>query len=143
LLLAGCGVFTAPAPTPAEMDDVIAQLVLRGATIHRLVSGDAGCPSSSLHDNAVHMEISLGTQSATHEIYLLRWRRPSDYDAAAQPFTDCVTEFASLNPAQTVSQVDSNPWRAFGPGWTPEVQQTLLEALHAAGGANSVASMAP
>jgi len=143
LLLAGCGAFVAPAPTPAEMDDVIAQLVLRGATIHRLVSGDAGCPSSSLHDNAVHMEISLGSQSATHEIYLLRWRRPTDYDSAAQAFADCVAEYGSLDAAQTVSQVDSNPWRAYGPGWTPQVQQTLLDALHAAGGADSVASMTP
>ena len=134
VLLTACGVFTAPAPTPAEMDDVIAQLVLRGATIHRLVSGDAGCPSSGLHDNAVHMEISLDTQSATHEIYLLRWRRPSDYDAAAQAFTDCVTEYGSLNAGQVVSQVDSNPWRAYGPGWTPQLQQTLVDALHAAGG---------
>ena len=134
LLLAGCGAFVAPAPTPAEMDDVIADLVLRGATVHRLVSGDAGCPSQDLHDNAIHMEIALGSQSATHEIYLMRWRRQSDYDAAAQSFADCVAEYQAANPTQTVTQLEANPWRAYGPGWTPQVQETLQAALEAAGG---------
>ena len=134
LLLTGCGAFVAPAPTPAEMDDVIADLVLRGATVHRLVSGDAGCPSQDLHDNAIHMEIALGSQSATHEIYLMRWRRQSDYDAAAQDFADCVAEYQTANPDQTVTQLEANPWRAYGPGWTPQVQETLQAALEAAGG---------
>jgi hypothetical protein len=134
LLMTGCGAFTAPAPTPAEMDDVIADLVLRGATVHRLVSGDAGCPSQDLHDNAVHMEIALGTQSATHEIYLFRWRRQSDYDSAAQAFADCVAEFQAANPTRTVTQLEANPWRAYGPGWTPQVVETVRAALEAAGG---------
>jgi hypothetical protein len=134
LLLCGCGAFVEPAPTPAEMDDVIADLVLRGATVHRLVSGDAGCPTQDLHDNAIHMEIALDDQSATHEIYLMRWRRQSDYDVAAPAFADCVAEYQAANPERTVTQLEANPWRAYGPGWTPQVQQTLQAALEAAGG---------
>ena len=135
LLLAACGTFTAPVPTPQEMDDVIAELVLHGGSVHNLVSGDAGCPTSDLHDNAIHFDLALGNQSATHEVYLLRWRRQADYDAAAQAFADCVAEYQALHPEQPVSQLESNPWRAYGSGWTPQVEETLRAALQAAGGA--------
>ena len=135
ILFIGCGVFVAPSPTPAEMDDVISALVLRGVTIHTLVSGDAGCPGSRLHSNGVHMEVALGAQSSLHTIYLLRWRAPSDFTASAQEFADCVTEFEAAHPGNIISQVEANPWRAYGPGWTDQVRTTLLDALHASGGA--------
>lgn len=135
LLLVGCGVFVAPSPTPKEMDDVIAQLVLRDVTIHTLVSGDAGCPGSSLHSNGVHMEVAIGAQSALHTIFLLRWRQPSDFAAATQEFVDCVAEYAAAHPGNTMSQVEADPWRAYGPGWTEQLQTILLDALHASGGA--------
>lgn len=116
------------------MDDVIAALVLRQITIHRLVSGDAGCPSSDLHNNAVKLEVSIGDRSATHEVYLLRWRRSTDFADGAQAFAYCVVEYQALHPGQAVSQVESQPWRAYGPGWPVDLGQTLLDALHAAGG---------
>lgn len=133
LLLVACGTFTEPAPTPAEMDDVIAALVLRGVTVHRLTSGDPGCPSRDLQDNAVHMEVALGAQSALHDIYLLRWRRASDFDAAAQSFADCVAQYEVQNPGRQTGQLEANPWRAYGPFWTPELDATVADALHAAG----------
>ncbi len=134
LTVAACGNFTAPIPTPGTMDDVIAGLVLRGVTVHRLVSGNAGCPSSELHNNAVMLEVSIDDRSATHAIYLLRWRRASDYAGSAQAFADCVAEYQALNPGQTVSRVESEPWRAYGPGWPPDLAPRLLDALRAAGG---------
>ena len=133
-LCVGCGSFEAPAPTPESMDDVIANLVLRGASIHNPVSGDAGCPSSDLHDNAVKFDVALGAQSATREVHLLRWRRQSDFDAAAQAFEDCVTEFRALHPNVQVTTLDLYPWRAYGPGWSPQFGQLLSDALAASGG---------
>ena len=134
VLVAGCGSLEAPAPTPESMDDVIANLVLRGASIHNPVSGDAGCPSSDLHDNAVRFDVALGTQSATHEVYLLRWRRQSDFDASAQAFNDCVDEFRALHPDVQVTALDLYPWRAYGPSWGPQLGQLLSDALAASGG---------
>lgn len=134
LTVAACGTFTAPIPTPGTMDDVIAGLVLRGMTVHRLVSGNAGCPSSALHSNAVMMEVAIDDRSATHAIYLFRWRRAGDYANSAPAFADCVAEYKALNPSQSISQVESGPWRAYGPGWPPELGPELVEALRAAGG---------
>lgn len=135
LTVAACGNFTAPIPTPGTMDDVIAGLVLRGMTVHRLVSGTAGCPSSELHSNAVMMEVAIDARSATHALYLFRWRRPGDYADSAQAFADCVAEYEALNPGQSISQLESEPWRAYGPGWPPDLAPRLLDALRAAGGA--------
>jgi len=134
LTVAACGNFTAPIPTPGTMDDVIAGLVLRGVTVHRLVSGNAGCPSSELHNNAVMLEVSIDDRSVTHAIYLLRWRRASDYAGSVQAFADCVAEYQALNPGQTVSRVESEPWRAYGPGWPADLGPRLVDALRAAGG---------
>lgn len=134
MVVIGCGSFSAPAPSPGTMDDVIAALVLRGVTVHRLVGGDAGCPSSDLHSNAVHMQVALGSQSATHEIYLFRWRRAVDFDSSGQAFADCIAEFESLNPARPVDRLEARPWRAYGPGWTEQLRATLDAALLAVGG---------
>lgn len=123
-----------PAPSPGTMDDVIAALVLRRVTIHRLVSGDPGCPSSDLQSNAVKLEVSIGDRSASHEIYLLRWRRSSHFADSAQAFADCVVEYQSRNPQQSVSQVESEPWRAYGPGWPPDLGPLILDALRSEGG---------
>ena len=135
LLAAGCSnVGQAPAQTPGSMDDVIAELVLRGASVHNLVSGDAGCPSSGLHDNAVRFDVALGSQSATREVYLLRWRRQSDFDASAQAFAECVNEYRALHPGVQVSALELYPWRAYGPGWGTQFADILHAALVAAGG---------
>jgi hypothetical protein len=134
LVVIGCGPVPTPVPTPGTMDDVIAALVLRGISIHQLVSGDPGCPSSDLHDNAVKLEVSLDARSASHAIYLIRWRRTANFGDAAQPFNDCAAEYQALHPGQTVSQVESEPWRAYGPGWPPDLAPRLLDALRAAGG---------
>jgi hypothetical protein len=133
-LVVGCGVFVAPAPTPAEMDDVISNLVLRGVTVHDLVSGDTGCSIPTLQGNAVHMEISLETDSSIQTVYLLRWRRASDFAGSSQEFADCVAQYQAAHPGQTISQLEANPWRAYGPAWTPVLRDTLLDALHASGG---------
>jgi hypothetical protein len=134
LLLSGCGAFNAPAPTAEAMDDVIANLVVRGVTVHQLVSGDAGCPEASLHDNAVRLDISLPNEPGEYSVYLLRWRRPTDYDAAAQLFADCVASFSEAHSNLATTVIEADPWRAYGPVWPPAVESTLREALLASGG---------
>jgi hypothetical protein len=133
VLAAGCYGNSTPGPTPGSMDDVIAQLVLQNVTVHRLTSGDAGCPTSTLHDNAVHVELAIGAQSALHDVYLLRWRNQADYDAAAADFEACVEEFAAAHPGSQMGAVESAPWRVYGPFWTPQLDQIIRNALTGAG----------
>ena len=116
------------------MDDVIAAIVLQDVTVLHLTSGDAGCPSSSLHDNAVHLTVAIGAQSMSHEIYLLRWRNKTDYDAAATAFAECIAEFQALNPRFQVSQLQAGPWRAYGPLWSTQLRTILENALRTVGG---------
>lgn len=130
----GCGGIGAPTATPGGMDDVIANLVLRDVTVLRLVSGDPGCVSSALHDNAVHLTVAIGAQSVAHEIYLLRWRDQADFEAAATDFEACVADYRALNPGFTVSTLERAPWRAYGPTWTDMLRSILEDALLAAGG---------
>jgi hypothetical protein len=121
LCISACTTGPTPTPTPGGMDDAIANLVLRGITVRGLVSGDPGCPTSDLHDNAVHLEVSYGSLSSLRQIYLFQWRRASDFDAASAAFNDCVAEFSETAPGVNVSTVEASPWRAYGPNWTPEL----------------------
>lgn len=134
LLVVGCYGNSGPGPTPGSMDDVIANIVLQDVTVLRLTSGDAGCPTSSLHDNAAHLTLVIGNQSASHEVYLLRWKNQREFDDATADFTACLDEFRALNPASTVSAINSPPWRVYGPSLDGPIGPILFNALRAAGG---------
>jgi len=116
------------------MDDVIANIVLQDVTVLHLTSGDAGCPTSSLHDNAVHLSLVIGGQSASHEVYLLRWKNQAEFDHAADDFAACVDEYRALNPTLQVGVLDSPPWRAYGPSLSGPIGVIVFNALRAAGG---------
>lgn len=134
LSVGGCYGDSGPGPTPGEMDDVIANIVLQNTTVLHLTSGDAGCPTSALHDNAVHLTVVIDAQNASHEVYLLRWKNQAAFDAAQTDFAACVSEFTAANPGASVTQLDEFPWRAYGPGWTTQLSAILTNALRAAGG---------
>lgn len=137
-LVVGCYGSTAPSATPGSMDDIIANIVLQDVTVLNLTSGDAGCPTSSLHDNAVHLTLVIGAQSASHEVYLLRWRNQAEYDEAAEDFAVCLEEFRALNPGMAVSAINSPPWRVFGPSLNSPIGPILANALLAAGGGSGI-----
>ena len=132
--LVGCTGVTVPTPSPQDMTGVVSALVLRGVTIGQVTAGDAGCPGSSLHSNAARIDLSLGPGARDHSVYLFRWRRPADFDAAAGPFADCVARHAAQAPTPVADVIEVRPWRAYGAGWTRELNALLQEALRAAGG---------
>jgi hypothetical protein len=134
LLAVGCTGISAPSPTPGSMDEVIANIVLQDVTVLHLTSGDAGCPQSGLHDNAVHLELVIGSQSASHEVYLLRWKNQREFDDATPDFTACLDEYRALNPGSTVSAINSPPWRVYGPSLNGPIGPIIFNALRAAGG---------
>ena len=133
LALAVAGCYSSPGPSPVGgIEDVIANLVLRGVTVTSSVSGDAGCSDPTLHDNAVHLSVSYQNQST--ELYVLQWRRTSDFDAAAAAYANCVADFRTHNPGSAVATVDVPPWRAFGEDPTGQVMPLVTSAMREAGG---------
>lgn len=134
LVVGGCYGDSGPGPTPGTMDDVIAAIVLQNITVLHLISGDAGCSTSSLHENAVHLTAVIGAQDASHEVYLLNWKNQATFDAAANDFAACQSEYETLHPGAALTELDAYPWRAYGPGWTPELYNKLAAALTAVDG---------
>lgn len=130
----GCYGDTGPGPTPGSMDDVIGAIVLQEITVLHLTSGDAGCSTASLHENAVHMTLVIGAQSASHEVYFFNWKNQAKYDAAAADFAACMAAFQASNSGASMTRLDAYPWRAYGPGWTTQLYSKLVNALTAAGG---------
>ena len=135
VLAVGCGTTGQPSPSAGNLDDVVANLVLRGFTVHRLISGDAGCQAATLHDNAVHLITSLSGDPQQRDVYLLRWRRASDFDASRDSFEVCVAQFTAAHPESQVTTLDSRPWRAFGRDWPAQFRDAFAAALKASGGA--------
>lgn len=134
LTLVGCGA-PSPSPTAGDMSAVMGALALRGATIHQQVSGDAGCAASTLHANALRIDLTLAQDGTDYEVFLFRWRRPADYEASAEPFEACLEEYAgSIVGEVDVESIEVPPWRAFGPAWTDELRRTLEGALRATAG---------
>jgi hypothetical protein len=134
VLIAACAGTSAPVATAAGMDEVVANLVTRGVTVHRHVSGDAGCPESGLHDNALRIDVSLSGQPDEYAVYLFRWRRDSDFVAASADFAACVASFSAANQGSGVSTIELPPWRAYGPDWSPQIEQVVRDAIQASGG---------
>ena len=134
-IAAACGTGS-PSPSAAEMTEFLQGLVLRGATIHEQVGGDAGCSDSTLYGNALRLELTLAQDGNDYEVFVFRWRKPTDFDASAVRFEGCLDEFASGSARDAnVESVEVRPWRAFGPGWSPELRATLEETFRASGGA--------
>jgi hypothetical protein len=131
--LLGCsGPAAAPSP-PREVGEVLAALALRGLTVEQQVAGDAGCLDSALHRNAVRLVISPADEAARYTVYLLGWRRPSFFADAAPAYQACVNEYARRT-GEAVESVESQPWRAYGPGWPENLRAAVESALRAGGG---------
>jgi hypothetical protein len=107
---------------------------LRGAAITDQVAGDTGCSDPSLVGNAVRLDVRMPGESASSPVYIFRWRRESDFDAAASSFATCIADFTQRTAAPRVDQDDADLWRAYGPNWSPSLRDAVAAAIHQAGG---------
>ena len=132
LVIAACyGGGSRPTPLPGELADVISGLVLRGATITRHVSGDAGCEDPRLYGNAVRLDVSITPAAEPSTVYVLGWRRQSDFDNDAAAFADCVASAEATHGAEA-TVIESPPWRAYGVGWSGDLREAVEESIRAA-----------
>ena len=131
-IIAACAA-SAPTPAPGDFGDAMSALVLRGVTVVGQTSGDAGCQADLLHRNAARLAVSVAGDEAIYDVYLFRWRRDSDFTAAAPSFAACLDEHSD-RAGLPVMAVESSPWRAYGTGWSNELRAVVEQALRAAGG---------
>ena len=129
LALVGCSGVTTPTPPPGGFQDIVASLVLRGATITDQVAGDAGCTDPTLYGNALRLDVQMPGDAGSRPVHLLGWRRPGDYDAAGPAFAACLATYDAADPASEVTTVEAPPWRAFGRDWSAELRSAVEQAL--------------
>ena len=132
-LLAGCGsvVASPPLPTPGGYTEVFEAWALNGVSVHERTSGDPGCGDQSLADNAVHVVVTMAPDDQPRDVYLFRFRNTVRW-ADAGPVVDAcqgIFEAISARAGGPVSRMDVSPYRAFGDGWSPELQAALARGL--------------
>ncbi len=132
LLVAACGTTAGPGPTLGDLTAVEQALALRGATIVNGVGGDPGCTGTELHSNAVRFDVRVGDEPV-RSVYLFRWRRPAQFDDAADEFARCLATFEATAD-EDVTTLEVRPWRAFGAGWSEPLGITVEDALRSVGG---------
>ena len=126
-------------PTPLPQTGVFAQIALQGGAVERAISGDAGCPDPRQAPYAIHVVVRMpATAPTTTDVYLFTYADDAAWKREEQAFETCRAEYAAGPDAagRAVPHLDVSPYRAFGPGWIPEVEQALNRALEksAAGG---------
>ena len=132
-LLAACGsvVGSPPLPTPGGYTEIFESWALNGIAVHERTSGDPGCGDQSLADNAVHVVVSLPPDPSPRDVYLFHFRNRVRW-ADAGPLVDaCQAAFEAISARAggPVSRIDVSPYRAYGDGWTPELEGALKRGL--------------
>jgi hypothetical protein len=133
LAVVGCAGVTTPTPSPGGFQDIVASLVVRGATITDQVAGDAGCADPTLYGNALRLDVRMPGESDSRPVHLLGWRRQTDYEAAAPAFAACLETYEAAGPESEVTTVETPPWRAFGRDWSAALRSAIERALMEAG----------
>jgi hypothetical protein len=125
------------AASPQPVTGVFQQLTVHDGTTVNLVSGDPGCDIPVMVPFAVHAQIRVPSSSTTTtDVYLFTYENRPAYDRQADAFEECKMAYAASAAAggRPVDELDISPFRAFGPGWTPEVRAALLQSMSEAAG---------
>jgi hypothetical protein len=134
LAVIGCGSEVSssqPLPTPGGYPEIFAAWALNGISVHERTSGEMGCGDPTLADNALHVVVSMAPDPTPRDVYLFRFRNSVRW-ADAQPLIDaCQATFEAISARAggPVARVDVSPYRAFGDGWTPELEAALERGL--------------
>ena len=137
VLLAACGsaIGSPPLPTPGGYTEIFESWALNGIAVHERTSGDPGCGDESLADNAVHVVVSFppdpSPETSTSSTSATACAGPTGtiVDACQSAF-----EAISARAGGPVARIDVSPYRAFGDGWTPELEAALKRGLASVAG---------
>src|SRR3712207_8168074 len=108
---------------------IFEQIAVSGGTIVSVTSGDPGCDDPTLAGNAVRARVRApGGEEA--DVHLLTFRNRPFWEASAATADACVDELTARSGGlpDAVKRLDISPYRAWGTGWTPELEG-LLEQI--------------
>ena len=134
IVFTACSTGTAaspPLPTPGGYTEIFEAWALNGIAVHQRTSGDAGCGDPSLADNAVHAVVSMAPDPTQRDVFLFRFRNTVRW-ADGGPLVDaCQAAFEAISARAggPVARIDVSPYRAFGDGWSPELEAALKRGL--------------
>lgn len=135
LLVAGCGdeIETSPAKTPADFQDLAAQLVLQGVIVSHVVSGDAGCPDPALVPTAIGLDAHGLDQATTVRLYLYVFFDRATFERLIPTVDACARTY--VTDPDTYSSVDVSPYVIAGQGpWGQKFEDAIRAGLTKAAG---------
>lgn len=134
LILAGCEhVETSPAKTPADFQDLAAQLVLQGVVVSHVVSGDAGCSDPTLVPTAIGLDAHGLDQATTVRLYLYVFFDHATYQRLIPAVDACAKSYVS--DPDTYASVDVSPYVVAGQGpWGQKFEDAIRAGLTKAAG---------
>lgn len=139
--VAGCGGGKPPPATPLALSDLVSELVTHRVAVVKSISGDPGCDSADLAGNGVHLQVRESGDSSIYDVYLLRFKDQATWQREADAVAACAAAGSGTAAAAadgTLQTIAVSPFRAYGAGWPPALEQALDAVIHiaAAGGTN-------
>lgn len=134
IALAGCGRATAlPSPTPADFVGIVEHLTKAGVGIRDVVSGDAGCPDSTLARTAISLSASGLDQVEPVRIRIYVFRDRAAWERLSGSVAVCARSY--VTDVATYESLAPSPYVVSGQGpWAPAFAAALEAAFTAAAG---------
>jgi hypothetical protein len=135
LAVTACGTISTmpPAPTPADFQGIAGELTKRSIAIDHLVSGDAGCPDTTLIPTAIGLTADGIDQVEPVRIYLYIFRDRPAFERLRARVDECARSF--VTDAATFETVEQSPFVLAGQGpWAPGFEAAIRDALEVAAG---------
>jgi hypothetical protein len=134
-VVAACGMAsgTRPAATPADFEGITAQLALRGISVNRFVSGNAGCDDPTLRPTAIAFDAGGLDQAATVRLHVYIFRNRETFERLRSSVDSCAAAF--VTDPESFESVDASPYVVAGQGpWGPRFKAALRDGLTVAAG---------
>lgn len=136
LATAGCGggaTASGPRSTPTDFEGTTAELDRVHVAVDDVVSGDAGCPDTTLAPTAISFRARGLDQTNPVTVYLYRFRDDATYDRLRPQVDACARSY--VTDASAYVAIDARPLVATSAGpWAPEFTAAMRSALTRAAG---------
>lgn len=134
LIVSGCGRAKAvPSPTPADFAGIVEQLTKAGITVGNVVSGDAGCPNTTLAPTAIAFDAHGLDQAPALRIRVYIFRNRDSWQRLSGSVATCARSY--VTDPSTYESLAPSPFVVSGQGpWPTRFAAALKEAFTAAAG---------